>query len=168
MRRVLMLAVLLAVAFTTQRMGLASIYGEEIPMETAMIVYVIDCSCSMDSQWQTFIDENGNSVSGYRMDRAKSEVIGSVNELDAEFRFDVVSFVRCQQAAFGRLEEGSAEHKRQAAGWIGTLSGGGNLGVGPAVAWALQNPAYAEVMEYIVVTGGRPTCIPDGAARPLF
>jgi hypothetical protein len=141
--------------------GPKKLYGEELPTEIATLVYIIDTSCSMDSAWQTFTDEYGNSVSGYRMDRAKSEVIISLNQMDESNRFDVVVFQsEGVTALFEEMRQADEENTSQAVGWIGELSAKGatETGVGPAVAWALENPAYAEVMDYVLVTGGAPAC----------
>jgi hypothetical protein len=144
------------------------LYGEEIPVENATIVYIIDTSCSMDSQWQTFVDEFGNNASGYRMDRAKSEVIGSINALDEEYRFDVVAYLSDGvESNFKTLEQATSENKDQAVTWIRALSAKGatETGMGPAVAWALQHPGYKEVKDYVIVTGGAPVCIEDPEAH---
>ena len=37
-------------------------YGEGFPDDPSFLVYIIDCSCSMDTGWQTFIDEYGNRM----------------------------------------------------------------------------------------------------------
>lgn len=144
------------------------LYGEELAAEYAHVVYIIDVSCSMDSQWQTFTDEYGNNASGYRMDRAKAEVIGSIFELDETNRFDVVAYLSDGvEGNFLETKEATPEHKEQAVSWVRTLSAKGatETGMGPAVAWALENPGYSDVMDYILVTGGAPVCIEDPAAH---
>jgi hypothetical protein len=144
------------------------LYGEEFPTEYEYVVYIIDTSCSMDSQWQTFVDENGNTVSGYRMDRAKSEVIASIIEMDEEYRFDVVAYLSGGvDANFRSLEQATSENKEQAVEWIRALSAKGatETGMGPAVAWAVQHPGYKEAKDYVLVTGGAPVCIEDPEAH---
>ena len=37
--------------------------------------------------------------------------------------------------------------------------------MGPATVWALTNPGYENVMNYILLTGGVPTCIADTDAH---
>ena len=141
------------------------IYGEDIPVEEASIVYTIDVSCSMDSGWSTFVDEYGNNAAGYRIDRAKSAVNGAINELVETDRFDVVATLAPPSCArFGELVQATPDNKAQALEWVGSLSGGRCTGIGPCVAWALQNPGYEEVMEYFLLTGGRPRCIDDAWA----
>lgn len=135
------------------------IYDHPFPAETRHIVYIIDASCSMSSQWQTYVDENGNLVTGNRMDRAKSEVIASINALPATFKFDIVKFVCGQSACFSELREATEGNKLAAASWVGSLMPSGATGTGPAVAWALNLPGYDECKTYLVVTDGAPNCM---------
>jgi len=144
--------------------GTPQLYGEELPTEVTTIVYVIDCSCSMDSGWQSYVDEDGNQVSGYRMDRAKSEVCPSILQLPETFWFDVVSTDIAGYALFGHLAEASGENKSAACSHVQGLSGGGETGLAPAAAWALSTYEYHDVFDYVIVTGGVPSCCVEDSA----
>ncbi len=133
------------------------LYGEEIPVETAEIVYIIDRSCSMQSGYQTFINENGQQVSGYRMDRAKSEVISSVNALSSNFKFDIVAFDCAKSYCFGTTMDATEGNKISGAGWTAGLSPTGATGTGPTCAWALGN--YGDCRTFVLVTDGGPNCM---------
>lgn len=135
------------------------LYGEELPVETAEIVYIIDQSCSMHSQYQTFINENGQQVSGYRMDRAKSEVISSINQLSSNFKFDVVSYDCSKRICFNVMTQATEGNKITGSGWVSGLSATGATGTGPACAYALGNPGYSTCMTYVLVTDGAPNCL---------
>lgn len=138
------------------------LYGEEFPVETAAIVIIIDCSCSMLSSWQTFIGPDGEPKQGYRMDRAKAECQTAINGLSENFVFDVVEFVCGQSACFGSLQPATAANKGAANGWVGALQARDATGTGPAVAWALGNPAYSDCFTYILLTDGAPNCLDSG------
>lgn len=142
-----------------------SLYGEELPTEIATIVYIIDCSCSMDSGWQTWMNEDGNQLSGYRMDRAKSEICPSIGRLREDLRFDIVSTDVDGYAYFGQLVPATNEHKASACAFVEELTGGGETGLGPAVAWALEADRYHEALNYVIATGGVPTCCIDDSRR---
>lgn len=140
----------------------AAAYGEEIPVEEASMVYIIDHSCSMDSQYQTFTDENGNSVSGYRMIRAKGAVLDRIDDLGEDFRIDVVVHAVGQTAAYGELVHAHDQTADELAEWLDALPAEGESTPAEAVAWALQNPGYGEVMHFVVVTDGAANCDPGG------
>jgi hypothetical protein len=140
------------------------LYGEELPTEIATIVYVIDSSCSMDSQWQTFTDEYGNNASGYRIDRAKSEVIAAINELSDDFMFDVLEFTCTWSLCFGGLEDADEGNKEFARDFVNSLklNPKGATATGPCVAWALQ---HYESRVFILVTDGDPNVLKSGSGR---
>jgi len=129
-----------------------------------MIVYIIDCSCSMDSGWSSYTGPDGEEHEGYRIDRAKSEVTWGLGDLEEKTVFDILTTDRCPYATFGSLKSATEQNKARAIESIAGLTGGGTTGIGPAVAWALLNPAYEEAMHYIVLTGGLPRCIRDTQA----
>ena len=139
----------------------AGTYGSALPTDVATIVYIIDCSCSMDSGWSTYTSPDGQQMSGYRIHRAISELSWGIGDLGEGTSFDVLATDRCPYATFGGLKAANEENKAQAIESISGLTGGGTTGIGPAVAWALLNPAYQEVMTYAVISGGLPRCIED-------
>ncbi len=151
-----LLAIIPALFISSQA---AALYGEELPTEVATIVYVIDCSCSMDSGWSSFVGVNGQQMSGYRMDRAKAEVIASITDLDEDYRIDVVASVEGGSALYAELAPADDRTREDATGWIGGLAAAGSTGTGPAVAWALQNPGYGDAMHFVVITDGAPDCL---------
>lgn len=140
------------------------LYGEELPAEIATIVYIIDCSCSMDSQWQTFFDENGNNASGYRMDRAKSEVITSIRKLDENINFDVIEFTCRWSTCFMGPQEATRDNKETAIAFVRgfKLDPKGATATGSCVAWALKN--YPDAT-FILVTDGDPNVLESGSGR---
>ena len=130
--------------------------GRELPLDEARVVYVIDTSASMGSQQQAFVDENGSQVKGYRLDRAKAELVISINGLTDEFAFDVVAFTSESRALWGSTKSATEANKGAATAWIMALQPTGATGTGPCVAWALQN---YECMTYVLVTDGAPNCL---------
>jgi len=153
------LAIILAL-FTSSEA--AALYGEELPVEEASIVYIIDYSCSMGSEYQTYTNENGNSVDGYRMGRAKAEVAVRILDLDEYFATDLVVFDSVVTAANGELMPADDETAEETIGWLDSLSAAGSVDAAAAVAWALLNPAYETVDRFVVITDGAPRCYDDG------
>jgi len=151
-------ALILLTCALTCTTAVASLYGEHIPTEQAAVVYIIDCSCSMDSGWSTYIGPDGQEVEGYRMSRAIAEMTSSVDKLPPVYWFDVVSTDHPGYALFGELTESTDENKGAATGHIHTLHGGGETGLAPATEWALSAYEYHDVFDYYIVTGGVPTC----------
>ncbi len=139
------------------------IYDEPLPTESAHIIYIIDASCSMYSGNTVYVDENGNMVSGSRIDRAKSEVISSIQNLPENWSFDIISFVCGQSACFSELREATEGNVITATSWVGGITPSGATGTGPAVSWALSLPAYEDCLTYVVVTDGAPNCLAGGA-----
>ena len=165
MRRPLTILLTLVTIILLTVSALASETGSYLPTEQATVVYIIDCSCSMDSQWQSFVDEYGNQTEGYRMHRAITEISPSIQRLPEGHWFDVVSTDHSGYAYFGELTESTSENRTAAAGHIHTLHGGGETGLAPAVTWALSENAYEDVFDYFIVTGGVPTCcVEDSSA----
>lgn len=140
------------------------LYGENFSNEEATVVYVVDSSCSMDSQWQTFIDENGNNASGYRMDRAKSEVIASIRKLRENINFDVIEFTCRWSTCFMGPQEATSNNKETAIAFVRSfkLDPKGATATGPCVAWALRN--YPDAT-FILVTDGDPNVLESGSGR---
>lgn len=138
------------------------IFGGEFPVESAFIVYVLDASCSMASDWQTFVGPDGNLQSGYRMDRAKAELIISINGLSENFKFDIVVFQCGHWAWRSELVEATPANKTAAAAFINSQNEGDATGTGPACAWANVNGAYEQCVSYILITDGAPNCTDSG------
>jgi len=135
------------------------IYGEEIDTETDTIVYVVDISCSMgwDSQSYTTID--GNTAVGPRIDRAKAELARSIMGLSENFRFNVYAYdcgTRQWQQDMQPADDGN---KASAIGWEMALQPTGATGTGPAVALSLGDKENQAV---VLLTDGAPNCGASG------
>ena len=86
-------------------------YGEEVPVEDAAIVFIVDASGSMSSHWQTWEDDSGGLFAGNRMDRAKAEISQALLHLPEEYRFDVLEFTCDFQAWAGELRQANEANK---------------------------------------------------------
>jgi hypothetical protein len=131
------------------------IYGEEIDSETDSIYYVLDISGSMYSDPQSFIDLDGSRQIGDRIDRAKCELIRSIQGLSQNFSFNVIAYdcgmLRWSEA----MQEATAGNKAAATIWVISLWPGGATGTGPATALALADKENKSV---VLLTDGAPNC----------
>lgn len=130
-------------------------YGEEIDTESDSIFYVVDTSCSMNWDMGNYISVDGKASYGSRMDRAKAEVIRSINGLSENFEFNIISY-NCSTAQWSRtMREATDPNKLAASTWISALIASGATGTGPAVAQALTN---RDNLTVILLTDGAPNC----------
>ena len=69
-----------------------TIYGEEIDSENDTIVYVLDISYSMNLGKQSYVRADQSLAMGSRMDRAKAELVRSIDGLGDNFSFNVIAY----------------------------------------------------------------------------
>ncbi|MGE0709573.1 MAG: hypothetical protein AB7N76_20940 [Planctomycetota bacterium] len=132
-----------------------TIYGEEINSENDTIFYVLDISCSMDWDNQSYTTLDGQTRRGPRIDRAKAELARSINGLGDNFKFNVIAF-DCGTRTWQRaMVEATAGNKQSAIGWTMGLQPTGATGTGPATALAL---AQKDNMAVVLLTDGAPNC----------
>ncbi|MCO5171006.1 MAG: VWA domain-containing protein [Planctomycetes bacterium] len=117
-------------------------YGEEIPTESASLVYVLDFSGSMSY--------------GGRVDTAKAEFRRSVNELPPTFRLNVVIYDCSIVSWADRSRPATPDAKADAIRWVESIHpNGGGTATGPAVALGL---AEKENLAVALLTDGDPNC----------
>lgn len=134
---------------------LPSIYGEEIPVESDSLYYVIDISGSMDADEQPYITVDGNKAVGKRIDRAKAELTRSIYGLSENFSFNVIAFDCSMFMWRQQLQKATAENKQLAVSWVMALVPTGSTGTGPAVSLALADKINRTV---VLITDGAPNC----------
>ena len=135
--------------------------GEPIPSENSTIFYVVDKSCSMGWDYRTYVDEEGNTKSGNRMDRAKVELRKSVNALPKNFKFNLLAY-GCSLARWRtQMVEANVANKGSAIGWINSLYPNDGTMTGPATATALQDKDNKSV---VLLTDGAPNCGASGTS----
>lgn len=140
------------------------LYDEEIPTKTESIIYVLDISGSMGWDSMPYTGLDGQQTSGPRIDRAKVELIRSIQALSSEFEFNVFAFdcdIRRWSAGKQRAEPGP---KASAIAWVGALQPTGATGTGPAVAAALQDKDNFTV---VLLSDGAPNCGANGTSGHL-
>jgi hypothetical protein len=137
------------------------IYGEEIDSENDTIVYVIDQSCSMGWDVQTYTTPDGGTASGPRIDRAKAELTRSILGLSDTFRFNVISYDCGTRLWSSAMQDANDANKQSAVAWVNSLQPGGATGTGPATAAGL---AERENMAVVLLTDGAPNCGATGAS----
>ena len=136
------------------------IYGEEIDTETDTIFYVIDQSCSMGWDTQSYTTLDGNTASGPRMARAKAELNRSIMGLSDNFEFNIISFDCGTRQWSGAMQEANDANKQSAVAWVNSLQPGGATGTGPATASALGDK---DNMTVVLLTDGAPNCGANGS-----
>lgn len=128
-------------------------FGEEIPTETASIIYVIDISGSMSLSVDPFLDENGQRTTGNRLDRAKVELRRSISNLPESFSFNVVAYDECVRPMWNSSQVASSSNKQVAMGWIAGLVPLGWTNTGLAAATALSDKSN---MSVVLLSDGAP------------
>lgn len=120
-------------------------YGEEIPTESASLVYVLDFSGSMSY--------------GNRVDTAKAEFRRSVSELPPTFRLNVVIYDCSIISWSAKAKPATPDAKADAIKWVESQHpAGGGTATGPAVALGL---AEKENLAVALLTDGDPNCGAD-------
>jgi len=138
------------------------IYGSEEYVARGIpdLVYVIDYSCSMHSQWQSFTGTNGQQTLGYRMDRARSEAARMIEGMGEETRFDVVAHACTWRTCFEQPVHATQANKEAAIAWIEELEVAGTTATGPALAWALET---YECDTFVLITDSAPNTLKSGS-----
>jgi hypothetical protein len=132
-----------------------TLYDEELPTKTDSIIYVLDISGSMDWDNQSYTGMDGQTRTGTRLDRAKAELMKSINALSEDFEFNVYAYdcdIRRWSAGKQKADPGP---KSSAISWVGGLRALGATGTGPAVVAALGDKANFTV---VLLTDGAPNC----------
>jgi len=131
------------------------LYGEEIESESDTIFYVIDISCSMGWDEQSYSTPDGRMARGPRIDRAKAELYRSIMGLSENFRFNLVAYDCSTRRWSKEMKEANDANKQSAVAWILALQPSGGTGTGPASALAL---ADKENQSVVLLTDGEPNC----------
>ena len=134
-------------------------YGEEIDTENDTIVYVLDISCSMGWDNQTYTTLDGGTAKGNRLARAKAEVGRSIMGLSENFRFNVIAYNCGTRQWAQELLPADEGNKNSALAWVFALNEGGGTGTGPATALGLS---FKENNNVILLTDGAPNCGASG------
>jgi hypothetical protein len=133
-----------------------TLYGEEIPNESDTIFYVIDCSCSMDWDNQSYTTMDGHHANGPRIERAKCELIRSITGLSANFKFNIVSY-GCESRMWQQsMVPADDSHKAAGIAYVQALQPDGATGTGPAMALALGTDRSNKSV--VLLTDGAPNC----------
>ena len=130
-------------------------YDEDIPVKTDSIIYVIDVSGSMSWDDHTYTALDGSQQSGPRIDRAKVEMIKSIQALPKEFSFNVLSYDCDIYRWSASKQKADPGPKASAIQWTSNLEPMGATGTGPAVATALGDKDNLTV---VLLSDGAPNC----------
>ncbi len=134
------------------------LYNEDLPVEEDSIIYVLDISGSMDWGTSTYTGLDGNPTSGSRLDRAKVELIRSINALSENFMFNVLAYDCDIYRWSGARQQATPAAKASAVGWVSSRRAMGATGTGPAVAAALADRANFTIA---LLSDGAPNCLGD-------
>ncbi len=131
------------------------IYGEELDSENDTIFYVLDISCSMDWDTQSYTTLDGSTRRGTRMDRAKAELARSIMGLAPNFEFNIISY-DCSTRQWQReMQPADDANKSSGIAWVMAQQPIGATGTGPATALALGDK---DNMMVVLLTDGAPNC----------
>jgi len=133
-------------------------YGEEIHSENDTIYYVLDMSCSMGWDEQSYETYDGQIHTGPRVDRAKAELERSIRGLSPNIRFGILVYT-CALFGWGDgyvLREATNDNKASALSWLALHNPQGGTASGPAVGFALS--CNTEIMSVVLLTDGAPNC----------
>lgn len=128
-------------------------YDEEIPA-TSSVTYVIDISGSMGWGSTTYTTPDGQVRSGTPLDRAKAELIRSINSLSEDFDFNCFAYDCSIRQMWGAPREATDDNKASARAWVSALQDMGATGTGPATVAALGQ----EEESVVLLTDGDPNC----------
>ena len=138
-----------------------TIYGEEIDSENDTIYYVLDISCSMGWDSQSYTTMDGQTRRGPRIDRAKAELGRSISGLGDNFKFNIIAFDCGTRQWQRQMVEATSGNKQAAIGWTMGLRPTGATGTGPATALALGERSN---MAVVLLTDGAPNCGANGSS----
>lgn len=133
--------------------------GEPIPTENQTIFYVVDTSCSMGWDSRSYVDDDGNTRSGPRIDRAKAELRKSILALPKSFRFNLLGYGCSIRMFQGSMVRATPPNKGAAIGWVNGLYPSDGTMTGPATARALSDKENKSV---VLLTDGSPNCGASG------
>ncbi|RMG18284.1 MAG: VWA domain-containing protein, partial [Planctomycetota bacterium] len=136
-----------------------TLYGEELDSENDTIFYVIDQSCSMGWDVQSYTTNDGSTASGPRMARAKAELTRSISGLSDNFKFNIISYDCGSRQWAQEMKVADDANKQSAIAWVNALQPTGATGTGPATARALGNK---DNMMVVLLTDGAPNCGANG------
>ncbi len=139
--------------------GTVTFYGQEVPTATNSIIYVIDLSGSMNGGRAEFIGLDGQTTTGAKLDRAKTELIRSIQGLTTDMEFNLIAYDCDLLRWFPAKQRAEPGPKASAISWVGSLRPGGATGTGPAVAAALADKSNFTV---VLLSDGAPNCIGSG------
>ena len=131
------------------------LYDEEIPTQIDTIIYVIDISGSMGGGRNSYTGLDGEPAYGSRIERAKVELVKSINSLSEDFKFNVVAYSCNLQRVFESMQQATPENKARAIGWVYALHVGGGTGTGPAGALGLSEKSNQTL---VILSDGHPNC----------
>jgi hypothetical protein len=132
-----------------------ALYGESIPAEEDTIIFVLDISCSMAWDSQSYTKLSGEIGYGPRLDRAKVELSRSISGLSKNFQFNLVAYGCGVTQWSGELKLATEANKAAALAWLGSLNPMGATATGPATAQALSEKQNHSV---VLLTDGMPNC----------
>lgn len=132
-----------------------TIYGEEIDTTNNTIFYVIDISCSMDWDTQSYTTLDGRRATGNRLVRAQAELQRSISGLPQNFKFNIVAFSCSTRTWQRQMQEATDANKQSAMGWVRGLRATDATGTGPGTCLAL---ADRNNMTVVLLTDGAPNC----------
>jgi hypothetical protein len=135
------------------------IYGEELDSENDTIFYVMDQSCSMGWDNQSYTTPDGNTASGPRIARAKAELARSIMGLSDNFLFNVIAFDCGTRQWSQSMQEANDGNKNSAITWVMALQPIGATGTGPPTSLALGDK---DNMMVVLLTDGAPNCGANG------
>ncbi|RMG18180.1 MAG: VWA domain-containing protein [Planctomycetota bacterium] len=136
-----------------------TLYGEELDSENDTIFYVIDQSCSMGWDVQSYTTPDGRTASGPRMARAKAELTRSISGLSDNFKFNIIAFDCGSRQWSQDMKVADDGNKQSAIAWVNSLQPTGATGTGPATARALGDK---DNMMVVLLTDGAPNCGASG------
>ena len=131
------------------------LYDEEIDTRTDTVIYVIDISGSMGSGSTNYVGSNGQPTYGSKIERAKAELIKSINSLDDDFKFNIVAYSCNLQRVFQSMNYATFANKARAIGWVQNLRAGGGTASGPAGALGLSEK---DNLTLVILSDGSPGC----------
>ena len=128
-------------------------FGNDL-VSASSIIYVIDQSGSMSLSVASFTNDKGVTVSGgNRLDRAKSELLKSIQSLPKSFVFNVIFYDECVRTWKPGTVAADDANKSAAASWVASQQPMGFTNTGLAVATALGDKNNKSV---VVLSDGEP------------
>jgi hypothetical protein len=132
-----------------------TIYGHDLKSKNDTIFYVIDVSGSMGWDMGQYTTPDGQTATGCRLDRAKSELTKSVLSLPSNFKFNMLSYDCDVYQWQGNMVPADDADKQAAVSWINALQPQGATGTGPAVSVA---EGIKDNYCIVLLTDGAPNC----------